>query len=460
MAFGPFVLDVAQVSLSRDGERVALSGRPFSVLALLVSRAGTVVDKGTLLDEVWGHRHVGEAVLKVAVNVARAALGDDAKAPHFIETVPRCGYRFLAEVTEFTASPVAGNLPRTPALVGREADAACLHALLDANRLVTLRGLGGVGKTQLALAVAAGRRERDGAWLVRLDAGRAGENMATCIARAIRLGPDAGTSQQHLCRALESRHQLLVLDNAEHRLNELAALVPDLLRHCPGLRLLVTSQSPLRVSGECVLPLAPLALPQQVADPAPLPQSYAAARLFCERVRQCCPGYQPAAAEHGDIAAICRALDGVPLAIELAAARVPLLGMAEIRRRLDQRFSLLTRGARDVAARQRSLSAALDWTYGLLEAREQSALHVLARLPSAFTLEAAERALAGEPAHLDLIEALCEWSLVVVEPTDDVLRLRLFDSVRHYVLGRIEGNGPAKPGRETTVTSAPYIQSA
>jgi len=460
VAFGPFVLDAAQARLTRDGQVQPLNGRPLAVLAALMARAGQLMDKDAVLDAVWGHRHVTESALKGAVNTLRAALGDDARAPLYVETVPRRGYRFIGEVRPLVAaaasSPGVGPAP-TPAaastgnlpphageLVGREADAARLAAMWREHRLVTLTGLGGVGKTRLALAVAvagtAGDAAPDGTWLLRLDTLGDAEPLVATLAQTLRLGTAANASAEVLGRALAPLQLRLLLDNAEHLVDAVAALVATLLAAAPQLRVLVTSQVPLRLAGEQVLPLAPLALPAAIADAAPDPAGYAAARLFCARVRQLLPGHTPTATEHADIAAICRALDGVPLALELAAARVPLLGVGGVRARLDQRFAMLTRAPRDAAARHRTLSAALDWTCGLLSDAERTALQQLALCGGSFTAEAAELLLGGDDA-LDLVEALRERSLVVAEDGADGQRLRLFDSVRRHALAQLADGG-------------------
>lgn len=464
VAFGPFVLDMAQARLSREGHVLPLNGRPLQVLALLAAHPGRLLDKDAVLDAVWGHRHVTESVLKGAINTLRAALGDDAKAPLYVETVPRRGYRFVAAVAALvdaapvaspasaTAAPARGNLPDgdAGALVGREREAAQLSELMRRQRLVTLTGLGGIGKTRLALAVAAQDAPRDGAWLVRLDALADPALVLPAVAQALRLGNGAAVSAQALGQALASMQLRLVLDNAEHLIEAVAALVQILLDAAPGLHLLVTSQRALQLATEQVMPLPPLGLPADVADAQPQPGSYDAARLLCERVRQAQPGWMPQATEHADIAAICRALDGVPLALELAAARVPLLGIAGVRQRLDQRFQILTRGPRDAAVRHRTLAAALDWTYGLLSPAQRVALQRLAVFAGGFTVDAAEAVLdddEGQP--LDLLDSLRELSLVVADmPVAGAgPRLRLFDSVRQHALERLDSEGDAALAR-------------
>lgn len=472
-AFGPFVLDVQQARLLRDGVPVPLPGRPFDVLALLVRQAGRLVGKDEVLDGVWGHRHVSESVLKTAVNQLRDALGDDARQPRYVETVPRRGYRFVAPVQALDAAPAvavpapmpvpvpmpapvpaapvppaAGNLPaQTDVLVGRETELAQLAGLLQTHRLVTLTGLGGVGKTRLALAAAAAAGSQpDGVWLLRLEDLDDPALLPSTLAALLQLGQVAAGGVPALVRAMSGLTLRLVLDNAEHLAAAVAELAAALLAAAPGVQMLVTSQLPLRLRAERVLPLAPLGLPADLADDAPPPQGYAAARLLCERIAQQRAHWQPTPADHADIAAICRALDGVPLALELAAARVPLLGLAGVRARLDERFALLTRGARDAATRHRTLAAALDWTFSLLQPHEREALHRLAVFAGSFTLADAEGVLADAPEPLDTVDELHARSLLVSaqDPNGDGARLRLYDSVRRHALA-----GLGRSGRET-----------
>ena len=473
MAFGPFVLDAAQARLCRDGCPIALGGRPLAVLVVLAANPGRLLTKGAMLDAIWGHRHVTESALKGAVNLLRCALGDEVKTPRFIETVPRRGYRFIAAVTAVAelsvapvavetgpsaaalevavrhaiaplttapAAPVPGNLPPPQAgLVGREGDLSALTTALQRQRLVTLSGLGGVGKTRLALACAAQATPHDGAWIVRLEDLDDAALLVPLVAQTLHLGPGAAASVEALGRALRPLDVLLVLDNAEHLVAAVAGLVNTLLLAAPALRVLVTSQLPLCLAREQVLPLAPLSLPVDVGDSAPAPDVYAAARMFCQCVRQQQPDWAAEADEHAHIAAICRALDGVPLALELAAARVPLLGVAGVRSRLDQRFSLLTSAPRDAAQRHRTLSAALDWTFGLLTFAERGSLQRLAVFVGDFSVEAGEAVLTGSDAApageaLDLLERLRTCSLIARAPGPGGTRLRLFDSVRRYAL--------------------------
>lgn len=472
VVFGDFALDMAQARLSRlDGQPCALSGRALQVLAVLAAHPGQLLTKDQVLDAVWGHRHVTESVLKVAVNVLRDVLGDDAKAPRYVETVPRRGYRFVAEVrpaalAASAASPVSvhqplpeqspaaagpgrGNLPaQTDPLIGRAAELQAVLALMAQHRLVTLSGLGGVGKTRLALAAAgAAGPLPDGVWLLRLDELDDPAQLLPTLAGLLQLGSVAAGSVEALARSLSGQRLRLVLDNAEHVVAAVAELANAVLKAAPGVQLLVTSQLPLRLGAERMLALAPLALPADLADSAPAPEAYAAAQLLCTRIAQQRAGWQPTLSDHADIAAICRALDGVPLALELAAARVPLLGLAGVRARLDERFALLTRSARDATSRHRTLAAALDWTFSLLSPVERDAMQRLAVFGGSFGIDDAEgvlRGLWGESA-LDVIDELHQRALLV--SADDagqampMPRLRLYDSVRRHALAGLGVSG-------------------
>ncbi len=461
--FGPFVLDLRAGRLQRDGQPVDLAPRPFALLAYLSQHAGRLVSKDELLDAVWGHRHVSDSALKVAVNALRSALGDDPKAPRWLETVARRGYRFTpasipAEVpppTPAVRSPgrSVGNLPALePGLIGREADLAAVRATMAGHRLVTILGPGGVGKTRLALAAAGAEAPADGAWLVRLESLADAEPLVATLARTLGLSPEAARSTANLGRALAPLSLRLVLDNAEHLVAAVADLVATLLLAAPALRVLVTSQHPLRVAGEQRLPLSPLAVPPAGAE-SDL-EAYAAMALLMARVRTLQPDFLPDAKATQAAAEICRALDGLPLALELAAARVPLLGMVGVQRRLGERLSLLSQGRRDAAERHRTLRAALDWTCALLDPLERRTLQRLSVLSGSFDTEAAQ-AVAADAAQpdwevLDALQGLRDKSLVQTVPgPGHEPRFRLMDSVRQHAAEQLAASGdePTAAGR-------------
>jgi predicted ATPase/DNA-binding winged helix-turn-helix (wHTH) protein len=471
LRFGPFLLDGPGGRLLRDGAPVALAPKPFAVLSHLAARPGLLVTKDELLDAVWGHRFVSDSVLKVAMNSLRAALGDDAKAPQWLHTVARRGYRFadavqavapgpsasvgavsaaLVAVAETPAPPAprpAGNLPELVApMWGRDDDLARLQALLATHRLVTLAGPGGVGKTRLALAAAGHASPPDGVWLLRLDALARPAQVPAALARALDLSPEAGRSVAALARALAPLRARVVLDNAEHLLDPASApAAPDpgadpdaatlgralavWIAAAPQLQWLLTSQRALRLHGEHVLPLAPLPTPQAVA-------------LLVARVQAQLPGWTADAEARDDLVAIATALDGLPLALELAAARVPLLGTAGVRARLGERLRLLTRGAADAPDRHRTLQAALAWSVGLLPPRGAALLARLSVFPGDFTLDAAQAVAGAEPwAAVDDLDELRDRSLLVVAEGQ---RLRLLDSVRLFAAERLQADPPAR----------------
>lgn len=478
LRFGPFELDVANVRLTHDGHVLDLPPKSFELLAFLARRPGELVLKDQLLDAVWGRRFVSEGAVKTVVSELRAALGDDPRAPRWIETVQRRGYRFIGQVqaiapaaseaapstrpADAPATPptaTAANLPDTPGslpaglpdLIGRDAELAELEGLLEASRLVTVAGTAGVGKTRLALAAAGRRRHRhvDGVWLLNLAPlpGGATEEatLRSSVARALQISPAGIADEPALVRALRGRCLLLVVDNAEHVIDAAAPMLAQLHAQLPGLHLLVTSREPLQLPGERVQRLAPFTVPpEDAADALQTP----VLRFFAERVSTRMPGFAPDEALQRSMVRICRALDGLPLALELAAARVPVLGVHGLADHLladdtpTARLRLLTQGARTAAPHQRTLRAALDWSHALLTPREQQVFGRLGVFRGGFTLPAAQ-AVAAAPeddpwALLDVLDALVAKSMVVViAPTGAPPRFGLLESLREYALEQL-----------------------
>lgn len=465
--FGPYRLDADNARLTRGNTPVELPPKAFALLCFLAARPGRLVTKDELLDEVWGRRFITEAVIKTLVSELRAALGDDAREPRYVETVPRRGYRFIAPVQTAgdPAAPVhagrvepgPGSLPAfaTPP-IGRDADLAELDALLALHRLVTLVGPAGVGKTTLALAAARARQaaHADGAWLVDLAPVPAGEAGAavlrSTVVQALRLNGAAAGDDTSLARAIAPMHALVLLDNAEHVLDPLARLLGAMRAAAPSLHLLVTSQEPLQLAGEQLLRLAPLALPSRAEEDEPEQLlAHGALRLFVERAAARLPGFVLTPHQGRAVHEVCRLLDGMPLAIELAAARVPLLGVHGLLERLrgDEATALdaLGRGGRDAPRRHHTLRDALTWSHDLLTPREQAAFRRLAVFRGGFELAAAQ-AVAGDAGDddegvIDLIGALVDKSLVVARPGPDVPRLSLLEAPRAFALERLEASG-------------------
>lgn len=350
------------------------------------------------------------------------------------------------------AAPTAAphNLPApVTELVGRDGEIAEVRALLGTSRLVTLTGPGGVGKTRLAVEAARGTAFRDGVWLVEL-AGIPAEEDTTCsvehaVLAAAGVQESALGTADPLVDAFRDKQVLLVLDNCEHVVASAAAVAARLVRAVPGLRVLATSREPLGIAGETLLPVPPLAVPDVGADPAAV-RAAAAVQLFTARAAASSPGFAVDAGNAAAVAAICRRLDGIPLALELAAARVRVLGPHALESKLDDRFALLTSGHRDAPERQRTLHAVIDWSWQLLPPAERIVLRRLAILPDGCTLETAEAVCSGDdvrPAEvLDLLARLVDKSLVVaVETGNGGRRYRLLDSVAAHGAQRLREAG-------------------
>ncbi|HEU4565747.1 MAG TPA: tetratricopeptide repeat protein, partial [Gemmatimonadaceae bacterium] len=340
-----------------------------------------------------------------------------------------------------SARPGGADLPLPlTRFVGRAHELEELRRLLGDTRLLTLTGAGGSGKTRLAREAAAHVVE-GGTRVGWVDLAPQGDPalVAQEVAAALRVPDLAGASPGALAAAIGSAPLLLVLDSCEHLVDACAELVERLLRDCPGLRVLATSREALAVPGETAWLVPPLADGE-------------ATQLFVERARAALPSFALGAANGDAVRDICRRLDGIPLAIELAAARVRVLSPAQIAARLDDAFRLLTSGSRTALPRHRTLRGTMDWSYSLLSEREQALLQRLAVFAGSFSLEAAEAVCAGAPLDaediLDGTAALVDKSLVVMEPGDGAVRYRLLETVRQYALERLTTAGDVERWRE------------
>jgi predicted ATPase/DNA-binding SARP family transcriptional activator len=361
----------------------------------------------------------------------------------------------LRAPTEAPVVPAMTNVPASfGGLIGRDGAVSEVRTLLGSGRLVTLTGPGGVGKTRLALAVAAqlAGGYPDGTWLVELatETGEAG--VAELVAAAVGLSDSAapGPLADRLAGALGSRQLLLVLDNCEHVIGPVAALAGRLLRAGPGVRILATSQEPLAIGGEQRWEVPPLGLPGPGQDDAELVAEAGAVQLFAARAAAADPGFAVDAGNARAVASICRRLDGIPLALELAAARVRALGVHTLAGRLDDRFRLLTAGQRGAPARQRTLRAMIDWSWELATGPERIVLRRLAVHADGCTLTAAEQTCAGEDLDqadvADLLARLVDRSLVTVTAEGvDEPRYRLLESVAAYGTERLREAGELGP---------------
>ena len=408
LTFGRCVIQASIRQILIDGQPARLGARAFDVLMALVQRRDTVISKNELLDIVWPGLVVKENNLEVQVSALRKLLGSQT-----IVTIPGRGYRFFAPLQdaverppaddfaapESPASPASrsliGNLPaQLRPLFGRDAELATLATMLQtdlSHRLITITGAGGMGKTRLAqMAALAANQDKqsypDGVGWVKLTPVSDRLGLLGSIARTLGLALDADASADDLAARINDRQMMMVLDNCEDVIEQVAAVAMTLLRNAAKLTLLATSQESLKLPGEYVLRLGTLTLPVDESPNVPVhtegaDQSYGALTMFAARAREATPQF---VLNHDNRAAgvkICRRLDGISLAIEFAAARLPLLGVEGLRLHLDDRFRLLKGGLRLAPKRQQTLRAALDWSHSLLSAEEQKVFRRLGVFP-------------------------------------------------------------------------------
>jgi predicted ATPase/DNA-binding winged helix-turn-helix (wHTH) protein len=456
---GGLRLDAEARVLTHDGEPVALGPRAVAVLVALVSRANEAVAKSEIMDAAWPGLVVEEANLAVQISAVRRALALVPGGEGWIKTLARRGYRFVGPVVAVagtqtaTASPVnrrRTNLPQVPtSFVGREREIAEIKQLLPVARLLTLTGTGGIGKTRLALQ--AGHEVLDaypdGAWFVDLAPLADQALVAGAVAQVLGLKEEAGKPLiATICRHLRAKELLLVLDNCEHVLGASADLVDELLRETAHVTVVATSRQALHVASEHTYPVGVLPLADPKASAAGIARADAV-KLFVDRARQHRPRFDLDPERSRAVAQICVRLDGLPLAIELAAARVAVLPVEEIVRLLDERFRLLTRGGE--LPRQQTLRAMIDWSYELLTDAEQLLFARLSAFAGGWTVAAAEAvgadaAIAREDVVYLLI-ALIEKSLVVAD--EDGNRYRMLEIIRQYASEKLAAAADAETVR-------------
>ena len=349
-----------------------------------------------------------------------------------------------------------GNLPlQLSSFVGRDADLMRTAAALTESRILTLTGVGGVGKTRLALQVAAEVLPRfaDGAWLCELAAAAVPEAVVEVVAAALGVTQRQGqTLQASLAEFLQAKRLLLVLDNCEHLLDAVAHLVDEVVHGCPGVSVLATSREGLGVAGERIMAVPSLGLPSADVSDAEGSVEADAVRLFADRAADAEAGFMITDHNREHVVRLCRRLDGIPLAIELAAARVRTLTPAELADRLDSRFRLLASGPRTAVERHQTLRRAIDWSYDLLSDAERTVLNRLAVFAGSFTLAAAEGVVADDVIDavevIDLLGHLVDKSLLTAEHHERVSRYRLLETIRQYAQDRLEAIGEADAFRQ------------
>jgi len=449
--FSRFELQPDERRLLDAGVPVALKPRAFDLLSTLVEAEGRLLTKDELLARVWPKVIVEEAALQMQVSALRKVLGRDA-----IVTVAGRGYRLALDVAGVDADPAAAlagprhNLPQPlTRFIGREQQLAELRTLLGSARLLTLTGSGGCGKTRLAIQLAAGLAGAypDGVWLVELAALAEPALVPQAAAQVLGLKDEPGRHlAQTIAEHLAPRHLLLVLDNAEHLLEACAQLSDAVLRASAKASVLVTSRERLGIMGELTYRVPPLSAPG-LEEQAALERVSASesVQLFTERARLQQSRFAVTAENAAAVASICRRLDGMPLAIELAAARLRSMPVQEVSRHLDQRFDLLTGGSRTALPRHQTLRSLIDWSYDLLSNAEQALLCRVSIFSGSWTLEAAEQVCVGDGIDgkdvLDLLTSLADRSLVLTQEHRGAARYGLLETVRHYARDRLAERG-------------------
>ena len=375
-------------------------------------------------------------------------LKDVADAQHLFQVVAA---DLPAEFPQLKSlSNLSHNLPvQLTSFIGREFEVAEVGRLLTTTPLLTLVGFGGVGKTRLAVQVAAEVLDqyRDGVWLVELAALADPGFVPKMVASTLGVPEQAGRPlPEMLAESLSGKTLLLVLDNCEHLLSACVDLADALLKRCPWLRILATSREALGIAGELTYPVPPLCVlaPDGLLTPD-IAMECESVRLFVERAVLSKPGFRLTSYNAAAVAQIASRLDGIPLAIELAAARVKVLDVEQIARRLDDRFHLLTGGGRNALPRQKTLQGAMDWSYDLLGEAERTVLRRLSAFPGGCVLEAAEAVCSGNGVEitevLDLLTQLVDKSVVIVEAKMGEARYRLLETVRQYGRDRLREAG-------------------
>jgi len=436
--FDHVVLQPEERRLLVDDEPARIAPRAFDLLVMLVERAGQLVSKDEIFDRVWAGVVVEENNLQVQVSGLRKLLGSDA-----IESVARAGYRFRPAVQCIGADAPASqsNLPRSlTSFVGQADQLAQCTGLLRTSRLLTVTGVGGLGKTRLSLeaAGACAGSFADGVWFVDLAAISDPALVSQSVALVVGIADQAaGRVQEALERFLRNRSLLLVLDNCEHLLRGCAHMVARLLRECAQVTVLATSREPLHVQGEHVYPLPTLAFPPPGgALSLETIAASDAVRLFVERAQAVQPAFALTEGNARAVCEICARVDGIPLAIELAAARVRVLSPEVLAQRLGHRFSLLKSADSTAPSRHQTLRATLDWSYDLLDEEEKRLLHRLSVFVGGWTLEAAEAIDGDDGADvLDVHSQLVEKSLIVAER--EGARYRMLETVREYAAAKL-----------------------
>jgi len=453
--FGPYRIYPGQRLVMEADQPLRLGRQAMDILLMLLEHAGQVVSKQQLIARVWPKSVVEDTNLRVHMAALRKALGDGQAGQRYIVTVAQRGYSFVAPFSlesieqhpqNDANEPGGHNLPvRRTRMIGRQALVDRLLAQLSQQRFITLVGPGGIGKTTVALRVAEQLigRYRDGIRLVDLAPINCPLMIGAHLATALGLSLHDADPMNGLATCLRERQMLLVIDNCEHLIDAIALLSESILRAAPQVHILATSRESLRAEGEYVQRLESLDCPPPIAvlDRAQA-LTFSALQLFVERAMASHDSFELSEADLPLAIEICRRLDGIPLAIELAAAQVGNLGLSGLLSQLQDSFRLLAQGCPTTMGRHQTLRATLDWSFELLNACEQTCLRRLGIFRGAFTLESAAAVIVGQYVEPDVVFAsitqLVAKSLLNVEVGDEEVFYRLLDTTRGYALEKLD----------------------
>ena len=472
--FGPFCLRPAQQLLLEADRPVRIGARALDLLVALAERAGELVTKDELFARVWPGLSVDEGNLKTQMALVRKALRDGHAGARYVITVPGRGYRFVAPLSA-SATPsliepdplpiksALGLPPRLTRLIGRADVVSDIVGRLSRRRFITIIGPGGIGKTSVALAVAeqAALSYEDGICVVDCAPLLGTSFVARKLASTLGLGIAEDDPTRGLVAFLQDKRMLIILDCCERVIEAAAILVENLLKGAAGIDILATSREPLRAEGEGVYRLPPLEIPPASTDLTVADAlTYPAVQLFVERAASSVDQFELRDGDATLVADICRKLDGIALAIELAAGRVDVFGLPGVAARLEDRVRLLTHGRRTALPRHQTLGATLDWSHDALAEPEQAVLRRLAVFAGSFTLDAAH-AVAAEDLDsstdiTEIVVSLVSKSLLNADVRTATSLYRLLDTTRAYALQKLSGSGEFD---QTARRHAKYLQN-
>src|SRR6266568_2554144 len=454
LRFGPFELSICERVLRRDGQVLPLGDRALDILTYLADRPGEVIAKQELIDHVWSDVTVEEGSLRVHVAAIRKALGDGQFGNRYIANIKGRGYSFVGTVAPLTGNTESrndkfrhqGRLPVRPIMmIGRETVVSEVGDKLRDERFVTLLGPGGIGKTTIALAVGRAVAEEFGGKVhfVDLESLTDPRHVAGAVATSLGLALKSKDPGLELVDLVRSQKLMIILDSCEHMIEAVALVAEQLYRKTEEIHVLTTSRELLKVEGEHCCRVLPLDFPPDGSEQtANAVLRYPAVQLFVRRVAARAGSVVLTDKEAPFVAEMCRKLDGIPLAIELAAGQVAALGLKNTVDLLVSRLELLKLSHRTAVARHRTLKATLDWSYDLLSDAERIVFRRIAPFVGHFTLDGA-RSVAGEPGVgaeeiFDAVAGLVEKSLIVTRIDETQAQYRFSNTTRAYALAKLE----------------------